>query len=130
MNDHRVIVGLNDPFFLFFAKCDGLPTHLWVLAVPIGFYVEDLRVVSGTHILFHRSVRGSRQSGASADGADHVDLPIRVWGWCLRLSGNVLIQLSFPNQAFNDFPQTNAVFDVVAVLLVISAEFAGIRLSC
>ncbi|CAL9021011.1 unnamed protein product, partial [Prunus brigantina] len=125
-NDHRVIVGVNDPFFLFFTKGDGLPTHLRELAVPIGFYADDLRVMSGTYILFHRSVRGSRQSGASADGADHVDLPIRIWGWCLRWSGNVLVQLSFPNQAFDDLPQTNAVFGAVAVLLVISAELAGI----
>ncbi|CAL2265251.1 unnamed protein product [Prunus armeniaca] len=31
-----------------------------------------------------------------------------------------------PNQSFDDLPQTYAVFGVMAVMLVVSAEFAGI----
>ncbi|CAL9021789.1 unnamed protein product, partial [Prunus brigantina] len=119
-------VGVNDPFFFFLAECDSLPPNLGYLVVPVVLYAEDLRVARSPYVLLYRSVGGSRQSGASANGADHVDLSIRVRDWCLRRSGNILIQLSFPNQAFDDFPQTYAVFGVMAVMLVVSAEFAGI----
>ncbi|CAL9022368.1 unnamed protein product, partial [Prunus brigantina] len=125
-NDHRVIVGIDDPLLLLFAESNGLPTHLCELAMPIGLYAEDLWVMSGMHVLLYRTVRRSCQSRASADGADHVDLSIRVRCRCLLWSGYVLIELPFPNQALDDLPQTDAVFGVVAVLLVVSAEFASI----
>ncbi|CAL8150923.1 unnamed protein product [Prunus armeniaca] len=125
-NDHWVVVGVDDPLLIFFTKCDGLPSHLRQLSAPIVLYAEDMRAVGGTYILLHRTVRGSRQGGAAADRADHVDLPICVRCWGLWWPGKVLFQLSFPNQTLDNFPQTDAVFGIVAVLLVVSAEFANV----
>ncbi|CAL2253395.1 unnamed protein product [Prunus armeniaca] len=78
------------------------------------------------NILLYRSIRWSHQRGASANGANQVDLSIHVRDRCLQWSGNILIQLSFSNQTFDDLPHTYALLCVMTVVLVVSAEFVSI----
>ncbi|KAI5337821.1 hypothetical protein L3X38_017092 [Prunus dulcis] len=77
-DDHWIVMGVKDPLFFHFGECDGFPQNLRQFVMPANLYAEDLWELRGSNILLPRSVGYTRQSGASADGADHINLSICI----------------------------------------------------
>ncbi|CAL2265855.1 unnamed protein product [Prunus armeniaca] len=102
-DDHGIGVRKDDTLFFFFGELDGFPSDSSNLTMASFSDTKNLRVPNDTHVVFYLSVD---RMGNWRSATDQVNLPI-IW-------------------LFDNFVKGNARLCVMAIVLVISAEYSGV----